>query len=176
MVQDRLEEKQISFTRNYDRKLPRVTLDLLRMMQVFTNLYLNAIQAMGLRGKIKVTTSLDQRAEGKGVKVTFADNGIGISPEERASIFEPFYTTRSDGTGLGLTIVRKIVEQHDGKVEVESKVGKYTRFKVFLPLKPRDASLGKEGLPDITSDERQAFPLAAEELATRLVSQLSEGW
>jgi two-component system NtrC family sensor kinase len=134
MVQERLDEKGIAVTRGYNRKLPLVSLDWVRMTQVFTNLCLNAIQAVAPGGKLKVATNLHRRQERKYLRVTFTDNGTGISAAQRSSIFEPFYTTKSDGTGLGLTIVKKIVEQHDGKIEVESRVGQYTRFKVLLPL------------------------------------------
>jgi signal transduction histidine kinase len=134
MVQDRLQEKRIAVTRSYDRNLPRITLDLVRMMQVLTNLYLNAIQAVARGGRLKVATGLDQKQERSFLRITVTDNGTGISAAQRSSIFEPFYTTRSDGTGLGLTVVKKIVEQHSGKVQVESKIGRYTRFTLLLPL------------------------------------------
>jgi PAS domain S-box-containing protein len=135
MVQERLEEKQVSVTRRLDRKLPRVTMDLVRMMQVFTNLYLNAIEAVAPGGKLSVMTGLAREKEASFLKITFLDNGTGISPVQRASIFDPFYTTKSDGTGLGLAIVKKIVEQHGGKIELQSEVGEFTRFSVLLPLK-----------------------------------------
>jgi signal transduction histidine kinase len=135
MVQDRVEEKRIAVIKNYDRKLPRVPLDLVRMMQVFTNLYLNAIQALAPGGKLKVSSGLAREQEKSYLRITVTDNGAGISVAQRSSIFEPFYTTKSNGTGLGLTVVRKIVEQHNGKVQVESQVGQYTRFTVLLPLK-----------------------------------------
>ena len=134
MVQDRLEEKQVSVTKRFARKLPRVPMDLVRMMQVFTNLFLNAIQAVNRGGRVTVTTQLDRSGNGRSVQVTLADNGKGISAAQRPSIFEPFYTTRSDGTGLGLTIVKKIVEQHDGRIEVKSEERKGTQFSIFLPL------------------------------------------
>jgi two-component system, NtrC family, sensor kinase len=137
MVQDRMEEKQVSVPKRFARKLPRVPLDLVRMMQVFTNLFLNAIQAVSQGGKVTVSTQLERKKRARFLQITVADNGKGISAAQRESIFEPFYTTRSDGTGLGLTIVKKIVEQHDGRLEVESETGKGTRFTIFLPLKAR---------------------------------------
>ncbi len=135
MVQDRLEEKRIVVSKRLGTNLPRITMDLVRMMQVFTNLYLNAIQALAARGQMQVATRR-ARAEGQDyLKVTFTDNGIGIPASQMASIFEPFYTTRSDGTGLGLTIVKKIVEQHGGKINVDSQAGKFSQFTLLLPLK-----------------------------------------
>jgi signal transduction histidine kinase len=134
MVQDRIEEKVVSVTKRFARRLPRIPIDLVRMMQVFTNLFLNAIQAVSRGGEVAVSTRLERKARKRSVQVTVADNGKGISPEQRASIFEPFYTTRSDGTGLGLTIVKKIVEQHGGRIEVESHEGKGSRFTILLPL------------------------------------------
>ncbi|PYV43879.1 MAG: hypothetical protein DMG06_08960 [Acidobacteria bacterium] len=135
MVQDRLEEKQVMVTKKYDPGLPPVSLDLVRMMQVFTNLYLNAVQAMEQKGKLKVTTGQAQINGTAFLKVSISDNGPGIPALHRVAIFDPFYTTKSDGTGLGLTIVKKIVEQHRGKIELDSRVGQYTKFNILLPVK-----------------------------------------
>jgi PAS domain S-box-containing protein len=135
MVQDRLDETKIKVVKKYESALPAIPLDLVRMMQVFTNLYLNAIQAMEEGGRLSVKTGLE-RIDGKPyVSVAVRDNGVGISPTQQATIFDPFYTTKSDGIGLGLTIIKKIVEQHKGRIELKSKLGEYTVFKVFLPLK-----------------------------------------
>jgi PAS domain S-box-containing protein len=135
MVQDRLDENKIKVVKKYESTLPAIPLDLVRMMQVFTNLYLNAIQAMEEGGRLSLKSALD-RINGKlYVGVTVRDNGLGISPAQQATIFDPFYTTKSDGIGLGLTIVKKIVEQHKGQIELKSKLGEYTVFKVLLPLK-----------------------------------------
>jgi len=109
--------------------------------QVFLNLITNAAQAMGERqGTITLTT----RAEGDGVAVDVADDGNGIAPEVLPKIFDPFFSTKEigKGTGLGLSISYKIVQQHGGRINVESKVGRGTRFTVWLPLKPpADAGL-----------------------------------
>ena len=108
------------------------------MMQVFTNLLINAIQAVNRGDKVTVTTQLEGKARGRSLRITVADNGKGIAVAQQASIFEPFYTTRSDGTGLGLTIAKKIVEQHDGRIEVESEEGKGTRFAIVWPMARRE--------------------------------------
>jgi len=120
------------------------------MMQVFTNLSLNAIQAVNRGGVVIVTTRLDRNVHGRSVQVTLADNGKGISAAQRPSIFEPFYTTRSDGTGLGLTIVKKIVEQHNGRIEVKSQEGNGTQFTIFLPLVTKVS-----GFDETVKSERQ---------------------
>ena len=72
-----------------------------------------------------------------GVCLVVKDTGGGIPQDMLSRIFEPFYTTKSDGTGLGLTIVKKIIEQHQGRIEVRSKVGAYTQFRIVLPLEFR---------------------------------------
>ncbi len=107
------------------------------MQQVLVNLIKNASQAMTTGG----TLTLQTGESGDDVWVSVADTGLGIPPEQIAHIFEPFYTTKKKGTGLGLMIVQRIVRLHGGKIEVDSRVGHGTTFKVFLPLHERKPRL-----------------------------------
>ncbi len=115
--------------------IPPIVCSPSQVNQVFLNLITNAVQAMpDERGTITLTT---RAAEG-GVAVEVADDGKGIAPEVLPKIFDPFFSTKEigKGTGLGLSISYKIVEQHGGRIDVESQVGVGTRFTVWLPLKP----------------------------------------
>lgn len=107
-----------------------VLVDVNQLTQVFTNLFENALQAMPHGGEIAVTTS---RREDE-VQIVVADTGIGIPPESLEKVFQPFFTTRVTGIGLGLAIVFRIVEQHGGDVAVESEVGRGTSFRITLPV------------------------------------------
>jgi PAS domain S-box-containing protein len=102
-----------------------------RMEQVFLNLVLNAVEALPRNGRLEISAVHTDRPSG--VSIRFADNGVGIPPEALPHLFEPFYTTRPDGVGLGLFVTRNIVEEHEGRIEVESTVGKGTTFTVWLP-------------------------------------------
>lgn len=107
------------------------------LKQVFYNVVLNAVQAMPEGGTLRVSTTR-RRSRIKGqrmVEVAVADSGVGIPPEDLRRIFSPFFTTKERGTGLGLTVVHRIVEIHGGLVEVESEVGKGTTFRISIPLK-----------------------------------------
>ncbi|HET9909093.1 MAG TPA: ATP-binding protein [Anaerolineales bacterium] len=99
--------------------------------QVFLNLMLNAVEAMPDGGQLKISTISTGRP--RGVRVTISDTGKGIEPDSLSNIFEPFYTTRPDGMGLGLYISKKIVEDQGGRLEVESRIGKGSKFSVWLP-------------------------------------------
>jgi two-component system NtrC family sensor kinase len=102
---------------------------------VFLNLITNAVQAMeGGKGTITLTT----RSDGSGVAIEVTDNGKGIAPEVLPKIFDPFFSTKEigKGTGLGLSISYKIVQQHGGRINVESQPGAGTKFTVWFPLKP----------------------------------------
>jgi two-component system NtrC family sensor kinase len=116
-------------------EIPDITCASSQINQVFLNLLTNAVQAMpGERGTLTLTT----RREGDGVAVDVEDNGAGIPPEVMSRIFDPFFTTKEvgKGTGLGLSISYKIIQQHGGKISVESKPNMGTKFTVWLPLTP----------------------------------------
>jgi signal transduction histidine kinase len=130
---DRLQrdgQSSVSIHRNYSPDLPRFALDAELMERVFYNLILNAAQASPPGGAITVRT----RAEGKSVEAAVIDRGSGIDPAHRESIFNPFFTTKPEGVGLGLAIVAKIVSEHGGKVGVESEKGQGSSFRVLLPI------------------------------------------
>jgi len=122
--------KSIAIALHKDPSLPLVEHDSDQIHQVLLNLLLNALQAIGPEGKVEVTL----RQQGMNVMVEVADNGRGIRPEDLPNIFRPFYTTKGEGTGLGLSLARRIVEDHQGRIDVSSAVGHGTTFSVILPL------------------------------------------
>lgn len=113
-----------------DPRLPNVEHDSGQIYQVVLNLLLNAMQAIDGAGTIRVEISL---LNGDAA-ITVVDTGCGIAPEHMANIFRPFYTTKGNGTGLGLSMARRTVEDHHGRIEVTSEVRKGARFLVVLPL------------------------------------------
>jgi two-component system NtrC family sensor kinase len=121
----------VSVARDFAPELPRVRVDPDQMRQVAINLILNAGAAMESGGTITVGTAA---SEGGFVDITVRDEGAGIAPENLEKIFEPFFTTKARGTGLGLAITRRIVEQHLGRIMVESEIGKGTTVTVRLPI------------------------------------------
>jgi PAS domain S-box-containing protein len=103
-----------------------------RIQQVFLNIILNAVDAMPEGGQLQIQVEPTERPAG--VRVSFADTGLGIDPDTLAHLFEPFHTTRPGGLGLGLYVSKNIVEAHLGRIEVESRAGRGTTFRVWLPL------------------------------------------
>ena len=110
--------------------IPLVEHDPSQINQVLLNLLLNAIQAMEHPGTVRVSLENDDDA----VLITVADEGKGIPAENLPNIFRPFFTTKGQGTGLGLSLARRIVEAHGGHIEVASEVGKGSRFTIRLPI------------------------------------------
>ena len=98
------------------------------------NLLLNAIEAMPQGGRLQVSTTYTSQPAG--VRIAFTDSGGGIAPDVLPHVFEPFYSTRPEGLGLGLFISRNIVNQHGGQIEVDSRVGEGATFTVWLPSAP----------------------------------------
>ncbi len=112
--------------------LPEVEHDSDQIHQVLLNLLLNAVQAVTGAGTVNV--EIDPQAQDGFASVVVRDTGRGISPLHLSNIFRPFYTTKGNGTGLGLSLARRIVEEHHGRIEVASVVGKGSRFTVLLPF------------------------------------------
>jgi len=110
-----------------------------RISQVFLNLVLNALEAMPDGGRLRIGTDCSDPIW---VRVTFADTGLGIVPEAIPHLFDPFYTTKANGLGLGLYITRNVVEEHGGRIEVESLLGEGTTFTVWLPV-PENGNEGE---------------------------------
>jgi PAS domain S-box-containing protein len=112
--------------------LPKVRLDVDQMREVFWNLLINALEAMPDGGTIKIELSSTFTKGSRYLRVKISDTGVGIAPEQVTRIFEPFHTSKPQGTGLGLPIAHRIVEVHGGTLEVESKMGKGTTFILTL--------------------------------------------
>jgi len=127
--------KSVEIALHKDPTLPEIEHDSDQMHQVLLNLLLNSLQAIDQNGKI--TVSLE--SQGKTAVVQVIDNGRGIAPDHLPNIFRPFYTTKGDGTGLGLSLARRIVEDHQGRIDVSSTLGKGTTFAVILPLQRAEA-------------------------------------
>ena len=102
------------------------------MKQVALNLLMNAIQAMPEGGRLDISVRVSE--DNLWMKLSVRDSGIGIPPEYLKKLFDPFFSTKEGGIGLGLSIAHRIIDQHHGKVEVESQPGKGTTFHLWLPL------------------------------------------
>ncbi len=113
--------------------LHQVAVDKLQMGQVFQNLIVNAVQAMPDGGTLHIRA--EENREDRGVKITVSDTGAGISPENLPKLFQPLFTTKARGVGLGLTVSKRNTEANGGTLTVESRVGLGTTFTVLLPAK-----------------------------------------
>jgi len=123
--------KSVEITLQKNPSLPEIEHDSDQIHQVLLNLLLNALQAIDRSGKVSVCVKARENA----AVVEVSDDGRGIPPEQLPHIFRPFFTTKGDGTGLGLSLARRIVEDHQGRIDVTSMVGKGTTFTVVLPQK-----------------------------------------
>lgn len=132
LVEKKLKQSGVLIVRKLDENLPRVRARADQLRQVFLNLILNAQQAIDGRGEITLQTSANTQSLQPSISVEIMDTGHGISEEELQRIFEPFFSTRKKGTGLGLWVTQDIVRQHGGRIEVTSTKGKGTTFNVIL--------------------------------------------
>jgi signal transduction histidine kinase len=130
--QSDLQRSNIALVLDYDPAVGLVAVDPKMFRQLMLNLLLNAMQAMPYGGSLHLTV----RPEGEGqVAVQVADTGVGISPENLKRLFVPFFTTKEEGTGLGLALCYSIVQAHGGKIDVESQVGHGTSFTITIPFR-----------------------------------------
>lgn len=131
----KMEKAGVYVELSLDPKLPDVALDPGQIQQVLLNLMVNAVEAMPQTGTLRIRTRLgSDRSLGPCVKISVEDTGVGIPEEQVERIFDPFYTTRDGGTGLGLFISNKLVRRHNGHIKVKSTLGEGSSFTVTLPL------------------------------------------
>ena len=128
-MKPQFEERRIVVTLDIPAALPPVAIDSAQMEQVFFNLLKNALEAIPDGGAINITVSSDDND----VQIVFRDSGIGMNPDQIATLFEPYRTTKEHGTGLGLMITQRIVRDHGGTIAVESAPGEGTTFTISLP-------------------------------------------
>ncbi|MDD2308052.1 MAG: ATP-binding protein [Desulfuromonadaceae bacterium] len=132
LLQDRLRELHIVVDLQIPPDLPPLWIDGELFRNAILNFITNASQAMPDGGTITLGALLD----GGEVRLTFSDQGSGISPDDLGKIFQPYFTTKDVGIGLGLAITERIIKEHGGSIEIESTVGSGTTFTVSLPLQP----------------------------------------
>ena len=137
LLRPELENRGLTVKEKLARQLPDAPIDSIQLQQVLVNLIKNAMQAMTRDGVLTLQTG----GSPDGVWVSVADTGGGIPEEQINRIFDPFYTTKKKGTGLGLMIVQRIVRAHGGRIELESNVKQGTTFRIWLPLHERTPRL-----------------------------------
>jgi signal transduction histidine kinase len=128
----RLASAGIQVVRRYASNLPKILVHRKNMLTAFGQLVTNAIEAIEDGGTLTIATA---EHEGGGVEVTITDTGRGIAEKDIDSVFDPFFTTKMVGAGMGLPLVRRIVEDHHGTVGISSRLGAGTTVRVVLPVK-----------------------------------------
>jgi len=127
--------ENIKVVSKLDKSLPQILADPEQLSQVFRNLILNALQTMSDGGQLEIRAEVSPPAQ---VAISFADTGVGIPEDNLEKLFEPLFTTRAKGIGLGLAITKTLVKGHKGTIEVQSKLGKGSIFTVRLPLEEKE--------------------------------------
>lgn len=137
LVTAMIKRKEIKVELKFDENLPLIAADAKQIQQVLINLITNAADAIKIKGKIKIETYSEKygkTGDGLYAVAAISDDGAGIPPEDIPKIFNPFFTRKADGTGLGLPITQRILHQHSGIIDVESSYGIGTTFYIKLPV------------------------------------------
>jgi len=140
-LENEIRDRDILVEQELRSDLPLVAVDRGQIKQAFYNIIRNAFQAMPQAGLLRIRTD----ANDEWVSISFADTGGGISADNMSKIFEPYFTTKAGGTGLGLLIVRRIVREHGGEIDIESREGEGTRVSLWLPFVEKKVRLLASG-------------------------------
>lgn len=134
ILENQLKKRNIKLVKKLS-SIPFILADEHQLMQVFLNIGLNAISAIGKNGILEIASNSDH---GRYVEIQFVDNGVGILDKDIKRIFEPFFSTRKEGTGLGLATCQRTIEAHGGLIKVKSKTGQGSTFTIQLPLRSKE--------------------------------------
>ncbi len=137
-MEPQIEKASLTLSSTIPEFTQRANVDPQKLRQVFINLLINAIAATPPGGKVSVKLGQAKMHNGKFWAIEFSDTGQGITPENLQKVFEPFFTDKSTGSGLGLAVVQSVVREHGGHVKVTSEPGRGSTFTVFLPLGEED--------------------------------------
>ncbi len=129
VLEPEIKDREIDVRVELHSNLPQLQLDADQIKQAFFNLIRNAIQSMRSGGELAILTDADDHS----LWIQFIDNGVGISAEDMANLYKPYQTTKSSGSGLGLLIVRRIIREHGGEIELESEVNQGTKVTCYFP-------------------------------------------
>jgi two-component system NtrC family sensor kinase len=143
LLENQASFQNVRIVKDLDPGLPAIKLDRNKIQQVFWNLLLNSCEAMPKGGQLTISDSLS--TDKRWIVVRVADTGVGIPKENVGRLFDPFFTTKSTGTGLGLAVSYGIIQQHDGKIEINSEVGRGTVFILSFPVEDQSQDLAKKG-------------------------------
>ncbi len=136
LIQPQLVDKSFALEQSFQAAKDTIRADEYELHQAFVNLLLNALEAMGTGGTLTASTAL--RPDNQ-IEIKIGDTGPGISPQHMEHLFEPFFTTKTSGTGLGLAVTRRIIQEHGGSISVSSQPGQGSTFSIVLPLLPTAA-------------------------------------
>jgi signal transduction histidine kinase/DNA-binding response OmpR family regulator len=186
---DRLIGEDIIFSSKLEEELPNIKGDAIQIEQVIINLIVNARDAMPKGGKLKVKnekvsisdkdiTKIPYSRKGDFICLSVTDTGKGIAKEKISKIFDPFYTTKKTGTGLGLSVVNEIIKKQKGWTSVESEPGKGTTFKIYLPAcyekkKTKDKSI--INLKDLQGKGETILVLEDEDITRKFINKVLKG-
>jgi signal transduction histidine kinase len=134
IVSEEFEDRKVELVREFAQDLPKVNGDQQQLKQVFINLFSNAYQAMNEEGMLSVRLHPISKNGSSFVRVEVKDTGSGIDPGNLHNIFNPFYSTKESGLGLGLPLVHKVITTHRGQIEVDNSPGEGVTFIITLPV------------------------------------------
>jgi PAS domain S-box-containing protein len=144
LLDKKLKQSGTKLVREFQSDLPKIQARADQIKQVFLNLLLNAQQSIAGKGQITIRTSSLTTSVQPSVSVEIIDTGVGITDEDLVRIFEPFFSTRKKGTGLGLWVTQDIIRHHGGRIEVTSAVNRGTNFRIVLPVEPPQPGLAQQ--------------------------------